>query len=270
MTKAIKALPSKITLDDEAAVTTVREDYDRLTKEQKQLVPDSAYLRFTVIEDRLETKKESEKQQQAIPISLSLKDFYIVSTDPESILYNGKNVLSFLQDEYGSEGSYWAFSSVADMDKDYYITTNRGLNNNYPSKKAILDKYGKGVEIPVDKDIDVIYQSTKENGDYEADLIEQCDKCIFYNYEDQGQIVFYLNDSDLCELIIIESGLSFYADKTIVMDVQKKLNSIGYDCGNPDGIAGEKTRNAIRKYQEENGLFTSGIIDDGLLKSLET
>ena len=276
--KAIIALPSKITLDDEETVKAAREGYDSLTEEQKKLVPYLTYLQLTTSEDHLkkikseeeQKKKESEKQQQAIPISLSLDDFYVVSSDPESILYKGKNVLTFLQDEFGGEGSFWSFNSISDMDKDYYVTTNRGLNNNYPSKADILEKYGKGVDIPIDKDSDIIYQSMKENGDFEADIIDQCSKCVFYNYEDQGQLVFYMNEDDLCELIMIESGISFYADKNTVKSVQKKLNSKGYDCGKTDGVAGEKTRSAVKKYQEENGLFPSGLVDDSLLKSLET
>ena len=271
VTEAIKALPNKITLNDEEKVKTAREGYDNLTEEQKQLMPVLAHSRLNIIEDRLEEQKKKEsEEQQAIPISLSLDDFYVVSNDPESILYKGENVLAFLQDEFGGEGSFWSFSSISDMDKDFYITTNRGLNNNYPSRSTILKKYGKGVVISIDKDVDEIYQSMKENGDYEADIIDQCSKCMFYNYQDQGQLVFYMNDKDLCELIIIESGISYYADKKTVKSVQNKLNSKGYDCGKTDGIAGEKTRSVVRKYQEDNGMFPSGLIDDGLLKSMES
>lgn len=37
--------------------------------------------------------------------------------------------------------------------------------------------------------------------------------------------------------------------KGTVNAVQKALNSNGYDCGTPDGVAGNKTKIAIKKYQ---------------------
>ncbi|MCM1062325.1 MAG: D-Ala-D-Ala carboxypeptidase family metallohydrolase [Eubacterium sp.] len=36
--------------------------------------------------------------------------------------------------------------------------------------------------------------------------------------------------------------------------IQKKLNSLGFDCGTPDGIAGNKTMSAIASFQRDNGL----------------
>ena len=36
--------------------------------------------------------------------------------------------------------------------------------------------------------------------------------------------------------------------------VQKKLNSLGFDCGTPDGIAGDKTMSAIASFQRKNSL----------------
>lgn len=36
--------------------------------------------------------------------------------------------------------------------------------------------------------------------------------------------------------------------------VQSRLNSIGFDCGPADGIAGNKTMSAIAEFQKEKGL----------------
>ena len=36
--------------------------------------------------------------------------------------------------------------------------------------------------------------------------------------------------------------------------IQKKLNSLGFNCGTPDGIAGNKTMSAIASFQRDNGL----------------
>lgn len=53
-----------------------------------------------------------------------------------------------------------------------------------------------------------------------------------------------------------------------IKKVQKKLNQYGYDCGTPDGIAGAKTKKAVKKYQKDNGLTVTGTINAKLLSSL--
>lgn len=50
--------------------------------------------------------------------------------------------------------------------------------------------------------------------------------------------------------------------------VQTVLNGLGYDAGAPDGIAGAGTRTAIRAFQSDNGLPTSGAIDDATVDAL--
>lgn len=50
--------------------------------------------------------------------------------------------------------------------------------------------------------------------------------------------------------------------------VQTVLNGLGYEAGTPDGIAGAGTRTAIRAYQADSGLETTGTIDPGLVEAL--
>jgi peptidoglycan hydrolase-like protein with peptidoglycan-binding domain len=56
------------------------------------------------------------------------------------------------------------------------------------------------------------------------------------------------------------SGCSSYArhDPTVA-DLQRSLNSKGYDCGPVDGIMGTRTRQAIRSFQRDQGLPVDGI-----------
>ncbi len=51
--------------------------------------------------------------------------------------------------------------------------------------------------------------------------------------------------------------------------IQTKLNSLGFDTGNPDGISGPKTRNATRDYQRANNLPIDGYVGYQLLKQLQ-
>ena len=53
-----------------------------------------------------------------------------------------------------------------------------------------------------------------------------------------------------------------------VRQAQRLLNALGYDAGPVDGVAGERTRDAVRSYQSLNGLPVTGRIDDRLLAAL--
>ena len=54
----------------------------------------------------------------------------------------------------------------------------------------------------------------------------------------------------------------------IVKPVQRYLNALGYDCGQPDGVAGTKFHNAVVKFQKANGLVADGIIGKNTWKKL--
>jgi ankyrin repeat protein len=47
-----------------------------------------------------------------------------------------------------------------------------------------------------------------------------------------------------------------------VYQVQKKLKELGYDPGNPDGVWGKKTTEALESFQSDNGLPATGQLDD--------
>ncbi len=51
--------------------------------------------------------------------------------------------------------------------------------------------------------------------------------------------------------------------------VQKRLNRLGYDAGEPDGLIGPNTRRAVRAYQADHGLTADGYPDRGLMLHLE-
>lgn len=51
---------------------------------------------------------------------------------------------------------------------------------------------------------------------------------------------------------------------------QRLLGGLGFDVGPVDGIAGPRTRAAVRDYQEQNGLPDTGVITAGLIARLET
>ncbi len=72
--------------------------------------------------------------------------------------------------------------------------------------------------------------------------------------------------------LALSAGLAFTAladyDEATVKSVQQALNDAGFDCGEPDGIAGENTAAAITAYESAKGLAQDGVISDSLLVSL--
>ncbi len=59
--------------------------------------------------------------------------------------------------------------------------------------------------------------------------------------------------------------LSFDAAK----EMQQRLNELGFDAGTPDGIAGRKTREAVRSYQASIGLVADGFPSVSILEKLQ-
>ena len=55
---------------------------------------------------------------------------------------------------------------------------------------------------------------------------------------------------------------------TDVMILQQLLNSLGYDCGTPDGIFGSKTDKAVKSFQKKNNLKVDGIVGKGTWTAL--
>ena len=71
----------------------------------------------------------------------------------------------------------------------------------------------------------------------------------------------------ICCLAMTLSCLADY-DRSVIQQVQEALNKMGYDCGTPDGIAGNRTTTAVTSYQQAHNLTADGQINDELLSSL--
>ncbi|MER9649148.1 peptidoglycan-binding protein [Mesorhizobium sp. M0199] len=56
--------------------------------------------------------------------------------------------------------------------------------------------------------------------------------------------------------------------KKAVQNIQRILNKNGYEAGNPDGMMGRKTKNAIMAFQTDNDMKATGAIDEKLVKAL--
>lgn len=59
------------------------------------------------------------------------------------------------------------------------------------------------------------------------------------------------------------------APDATVQAIQRKLNELGYDAGNSDGLMGRGTRSAIIAFQQDRGLAATGVADQALLLQLQ-
>jgi peptidoglycan hydrolase-like protein with peptidoglycan-binding domain len=57
-------------------------------------------------------------------------------------------------------------------------------------------------------------------------------------------------------------------DSSQISEMQKLLQEKGYDPGTTDGVMGEKTQEALRNFQEAQGLAATGEPDEDTLRAL--
>ncbi len=77
-------------------------------------------------------------------------------------------------------------------------------------------------------------------------------------------IILAQSDIDLLSSLPLSDIRSFSGtilERIFIMELQKILNELGYNAGIPDGIMGSDTRKAIRKYQKERKMKSSGNLD---------
>jgi len=66
-----------------------------------------------------------------------------------------------------------------------------------------------------------------------------------------------------------ETGSDRNWPDNLVRAIQNRLNELGYDSGEADGLYGPKTRRAIMDFQYSENLKVDGKISDGLIGELE-
>ena len=54
-----------------------------------------------------------------------------------------------------------------------------------------------------------------------------------------------------------------------IKEAQEALSRLGYNVGSPDGVAGKRTVDALRRFQATAGLPTSGRLDPDTVIALK-
>lgn len=68
--------------------------------------------------------------------------------------------------------------------------------------------------------------------------------------------------------VSVESENTFELTKEAILTAQKQLNQLGYAAGKPDGNLGPKTINAVKRFQQKNGINPSGNLDKQTIDKL--
>ena len=119
-----------------------------------------------------------------------------------------------------------------------------------------------------DVDLSELEVDDSEDYRYFVEIIAKTKTWLLYNYQDIVQIQFYFDAEDNISLVALYDVIQVIADKETTRTIQEYLNENGYDCGMPDGIAGNATKAALKRFQEDHDLYPSGYIDDCLMKYL--
>lgn len=69
-------------------------------------------------------------------------------------------------------------------------------------------------------------------------------------------------------LVLTASVTSAFASASAPLEVQRSLSELGYNVGQLDGKLGPKTKQALRKFQKDEGLRATGKLDRKTLAEL--
>ncbi len=167
---------------------------------------------------------------------------------------------------YGSFNYYLEIKDgydLSDLEEDD-STTYRGVTES-STLQEVRELYGAGVTIDFNPAEDPIYFNME--GEDKRVVKDFADSLVYYNYKDRYQLIFYIEGDGTVLMTAYTNIIIYKPDKNAIMEVQTLLNENGYDCGTADGIAGNKTQQAIKDYQRDHGLTENGVIDDILMKS---
>jgi len=87
------------------------------------------------------------------------------------------------------------------------------------------------------------------------DVIMRWNRSEFYALA-VGRLADRINGAGVLHKPPPDDGLKLSRD--MVVTLQRNLNALGYDSGNPDGIFGSGTRRALREFQAANGMTADG------------
>ena len=200
-----------------------------------------------------------------------MSDYYDAWNDSYGDMYDG------LDDVIGEGYEVAEYSEVSDTWSTMYEDYSAGWSTMYEKYSMTWsylytlhsDVWGGLYNGNVDLDASVklaekeLEQESDDNNSESGDEVQEIEDITLsdQNMEDDNTVEI----ADTTDSVDTEID---YSSPEIVQSVQEALNAMGYDCGTPDGIAGERTKNSISQYRAARRLGVGDAIDEALLDSL--
>ncbi len=135
-----------------------------------------------------------------------------------------------------------------------------GEQGHAAAQRAVGESYERGLGVPASAvEAFAWYALAAENGDAEAASRRAALEARLLAAERQ-----------LAEARVQSLSAASVPNRNLVAEIQRLLRSRGIDPGVDDGFFGERTAEAIRRFQEEDGLPVDGRPSEGLVVRLRT
>lgn len=156
----------------------------------EEYAPDTAFSGNTY---SLQLSVVGQKEDKSV---LSREDFISytnIDQECDVLTYMNERNYNF---QYYFYDKHNAIAELNEWQNDSYAdVTHRGVSL-LGSYNSLMFKYGQGDERTFEKNGDVLYSELIAIQDSSAKVLDTCTKYVIYRYEDRGEIIFYLDDSD--------------------------------------------------------------------------
>ena len=126
-------------------------------------------------------------------------------------------------------------------------------------QKQVIEQeaYSREVEIPAVYETRKYRKLVADASEIRTEIPEKTQTISYRELENEG---FMEWRSILCDTNVTND---------LISSLQRKLNSEGYDAGNPDGVVGQQTMTAVNDYQRDNNLPLDQYLNIETLKHLD-
>lgn len=213
----------------------------------------------------------------------------------EKMPFRGKGAAVTLQPTFSSDGSIsfksanlWIFKNGSKVDVTIYDIEEKNM---YSVIDLVVEPLNRYIDYENEGKLTFCFlQDIKESlvlFEYSPLITQFSDEDIFktQNYIEYDDIDKFKNDvRAFIEQVLPNAKTDSSTDEkasssdyvplkkgskgTEVIDLQNRLNELGYSIGKADGDYGGKTEKAVKRFQKDNGLEQTGIVDEATHKKL--
>lgn len=120
------------------------------------------------------------------------------------------NIWKYILNEYGENNCCWFYHDDTETETEDglgEIKTFRGIVLAESTYEDVISAYGQGMEFSFDKNTDLLYRSMESGGATDYKYLDDTQKVIVYTYENNFQIVFYIDYSYTVDFILYTDGI---------------------------------------------------------------